>query len=154
MRKGKASSSKIWDVSQISAPLNDETYDTAPFWKMERCISKRHKNEKCFGCGGSVRQDVLFDPTSQWKHIPNFIEALLPPGNLLLLLLCWCFLLVKHGFYHSLLMFVFFFFTINIINRSNKISVLCNGCEQSWTTVPSSDWAVWAWFYICVNSAK
>ena len=50
---------------------------------------------------------------------------------------CYCctdvFLFVKQifdGFYHSLLMFVFFF-TINIINRSNKISVLCNGCEQS-----------------------
>ena len=137
MRKRKASSSKIWDVSQISAPLNDETYDTVPFWKMECCISKRHKNKKCFGCGGSVRQNVLFDPTSPWKHI------LISSNHCYLPEICCCyccadvFCWLNKFLMGFIIVYMFvFFFTINSDNRSNQISVMCwlwtiaNNCSK------------------------
>ena len=49
-------------------------------------------------------------------------------------------------------MFVFFSQSTALTDLTKYQS--CVGCEQSWTTVPSSDWAVWVWLYICVNSAK
>ena len=69
IRKRRATSSDDkWDVSQFSDPLDDGNLSTlSPLEKWNVVFVKDTKMRKYYGCGGSVRQNITFEPPSLWN---------------------------------------------------------------------------------------
>ena len=71
IRKRKATSSDDKrDVSQFSDPLDDGNLSVlSPSDKWKVVFVKDTKMRKCSGCGGSVRQNISFEPPSPWNIV-------------------------------------------------------------------------------------
>ena len=71
IRKRKATSSDDKrDVSQFSDPLDDGNLSVlSPSDKWKVVFVKDTKMRKCYGCGGSVRQNISFEPPSPWNIV-------------------------------------------------------------------------------------